>query len=495
VKVAVFTYLLVILVACTAAPQTTPVPPRTPELTPANLSTSAAASVEPSTASALASGVLLFVRRPEAHTSYFPQPPSAQRYRSEVHLVDPETGQDVAGYTPLDASSAFMSADGKRLAAIESHGQACESFQGGQACWDRADVLHLVDLQDRREVTTTVAANGWLNPMTFSPGGERLALSYQERRSSTLLLLDARSGALVARSALPVRPSLLRYTADGKSLAIYGQPLSSDPGVTQPDAPHVLFLDAATLDMQWDQPLTGIISGSWCLENCGASHEQQLSGVWTPAVAASRDGRKLYVVQAGAERLTTVDFDARTVRTVEIRPTQSWLERLLDLTAGVAEAKGSFQGAHRSAALAADGAKLYVLTQTSQATRTAQGDWDTQYTSLGLQVIEVASGHQVARRESTAKAVTLTPDGTHLLLADWDGLQWWTDVIDAGSLQSVMRLDNWEIVPSDRTDGQSILLAQDPYHQPTRLAVLDPQTFAVTHSWSADGSAEWITTP
>ena len=108
-KIAVFTCLLVILVACTAPPQMTPVPPRTPEKTPANLSTSATAPVGSSTATALASGVLLFVRRPEADSSYFPQPPSAQRYRSEVHLVDPATGQDVPGYTPLNATSAFMS--------------------------------------------------------------------------------------------------------------------------------------------------------------------------------------------------------------------------------------------------------------------------------------------------------------------------------------------------------------------------------------------------
>ena len=217
-------------------------------------------------------------------------------------------------------------------------------MQGRQACWDRADVLHLVDMQARREVTTTIAAQGWLDPSTFSPDSMRLAVSYQEGRSSTLMLLDASTSTLVAQRALAVRPSLIAYTADGKSIIICGQPLGSDPGMTQPDAPHVLLLDAATLDMQWDQPLTGIISGSWCLENCGASHEQQLFASWGPAVVASRVGRKLYVVQADAERLTTVDFDARTVRTVEIHPTQSWLGKLLELTAGIAEAKGGSQG-------------------------------------------------------------------------------------------------------------------------------------------------------
>ncbi len=500
-KVFTFACLLLIIASCTA-PQPTP-EPRAPTTTPTTLAQSTATlspTERPSTpaaqlsaAPAFASSVLLNLRRREEASSYFPQPPWMQRYHDEIHLVDPATGQDVPGYAPINGLSAIVSADSRRLIAIESRGQLCESMSGGTACYASADVLHLLDLQTWREVTTTTTAKGLVSPYVFSPDSTRLALSYQERRSSTLMVLEASTGRLVAQRALSLRPSRLSYSQDGAMLVVYGQPLSSDPGMTQADAPRVLLADAATLDVKWEQPLANVVSGSWCLEHCQASHEQQLFASWTPAVVASRDGRRLHIVHADAERLTTVDFDARSVRTVEIRAAQSWFERLLDPTARVAEAKGGENGAHKTAVLSLDGTRLYLLGQTYQATRTAQGNWDTQYETMGLHVVEVASGRRLARYETEAKGIKITPDEVHLLLDDWDGRQWWTEVLDAGSLQRVAHLDKWEVVVARRMNGQPILLARDPYHQPMPLAVLDPRTFEVIHSWSVDANAWWVT--
>jgi len=320
----------------------------------------------------------------------------------------------------------------------------------------------------------------------------RLALSYHNRTSSTLMLFDTGTGQLIAQQPLAFRPSLMKYTQEGTALTIYGQPLSAVPGISKPDAPRVLLVDADTLDILWDQPLAGIISGSWCLDNCDAPHGEQMFAHWWPAVTPSHDGHKLYIVHADEEKLTSVDFDARTVHSVEIREARSWFEELLALTAGVAEAKGGENGAFKEAVLSQDGARLYVIGRTVNSTRDARGDWQVEEAYLGLQVIDVESGRRVTGLDGEAKAIGTTPDGAYLLLNDWDGRVWWTEVLAAESLQRVARLEGWAVVPARRIDGRPILLASNPYRE-SQLATLDPRSFDIVHTWSASGHAEWVT--
>ncbi len=46
-----------------------------------------------------------------------------------------------------------------------------------------------------------------------------------------------------------------------------------------------------------------------------------------------------------------------------------------------------------------------------------------------------------------------------------------------------------------RLDGQALVLASQPGQQATQLAILDPRSFSVIHSWSADTYATWVTEP
>jgi hypothetical protein len=110
---------------------------------------------------------------------------------------------------------------------------------------------------------------------------------------------------------------------------------------------------------------------------------------------------------------------------------------------------------------------------------------------LGLEVIDVESGRKIAGFDSQAKTVETTLDGVYLLLDDWDGREWWTEVLDAASLQPVTRLDGWEVAPARRMDGQPILLASNPYRE-SQLAVLDAQSFDEVYTWSVDRYAEWV---
>ncbi len=420
--------------------------------------------------------------------------------------VDPATGREAPGYAPIFAWPEALSADGKKLAAIESHGQATESYAGGTSSRPSADVLYVVDVTAWRAVTATLPGKGWVSPITFSPDTTRLALAYHNRTSSTLLLFDADTGQILAQQALAFRPSLMAFTPDGASLVAYGQPLGSPPGMGKPDSPRVLLAEATTLAVMWDQPLEDILSGDWCLEKCSEPHGAQVFAEWRPAVVLSHDGRKLYIVHADEERLTTVDLDARTIQGRGRRPSpnvaRSWFERLLALTAGVAEAKGVNTGTTKEAVLSPDGKHLYVVETTRNITHSAESNSEGIETQVGLQVIDVESGHKAASRNIevtgtwiSADKIRFTPDGAYLVVSGWRDGEQWTEVLDAKSLERVARLDGWGISITRGMNGRPIILASQYDRDRTEFAVLDPRSFDITHSWSANRYASWVAAP
>ncbi|MCL4294988.1 MAG: hypothetical protein KJ077_04645 [Anaerolineae bacterium] len=425
-----------------------------------------------------------------------------RQQRHEIHLFDPATGRDIPSRTLSTISDnslynlpAAISSDGQRLAVVGSRGQSCEPFAGGSSCRPSADELVLVNLPDWRKLKAALPGRGWIGPLAFSPQNSTLALSYELERNSTLMLFDTSTGQLIGQRLLEFRPSLIGYALDGLSLVIYGAPLGADPGIAKPGSPRLLLVDAATLEVQWKQPLEGILGGSWCEERCAAPYEERLFAYWSPAVVLSHDGRQLYLVHADEEKLTAVDLAARAVRSVEMQAARPWFEDLLALTAGVARAKGAGIGAFKTAVLSTDGTRLFVLGQTMEAAPTPEGHWQSSQTSLGLQVIEVESGRKVASLDTPASGIRLTPDGTSLLLDGWGEQDPWIEVLDAATLEKVTRLTGWEVVFSRQTDGQPIPLARQPGQATTGLAVLDPRSFNVIRSWSVEGHASWIALP
>jgi hypothetical protein len=226
--------------------------------------------------------------------------------------------------------------------------------------------------------------------------------------------------------------------------------------------------------------------------------------VWSPAVVLSPDRRKLYIVHADAERLTTADLTAHTVSALEIKPEQAWWERLLGLTPVVAEAKGAENGATKQAVVSPDGSQLYVLGRAMTSTRDSHGDIQTSPAALSLQVIDLESGRKLVDRNGEPNGsdawINIRLDGMHVLLQGIDGGTWWMEALDAQSLKSVgvPRLTGWEVVPARRIDGQSILLARQDdqtIQAETQLAVLDPKAFSILHDWSVSGYAWWVTRP
>lgn len=478
----------VVLTACSpATPATTSLPPSPSSLPQPMLMPTAPTAISvtalPSVTAAPESSVIL----------------GLDKYR----LIDLTTGKDVPGFPLLNSTVVARSADGMRMAAIESRGESCESSGGGTACYPGVSALKIIDMQTWRTVSTTLESGGWAWSFTFSPDAARVAFALNQDTSSNILLVDARTAQLVAQRALAYRPSLLNFAQDGKTLVVYGQPLSDKEGVTQPPPPRIALLDAATLEPQWEQTLPEIVSGSWCIETCQEQEGQQLSAYWNPAVIPSKDGRQLYIIHADAEKLTTVDFAARTIRTTAIQTARSWFDDFLALSADVAEAKGGANGVYKYAVLSPDGTKLYVIASTMTSARSADNSfWDTTYRVSDLEVIDVQSGLKLAARTMSNRdevseylhEINLTPDGAHILVVRADpNNYWWTEVFDAQSLQPVALLAKWRVFVARRVDGQPILLAHQP--NSNQLAVIDPRTFAVVRSFSLETNPGWVDVP
>jgi WD40 repeat protein len=443
---------------------------------------------QPSISVSLASGVPLYLWH-ESLSHY------------EIHLVDPITGADLPEHTPIVVSEntqftggSTLSANGQKIAIVASNGEYCYPTGGGTACMGRADLLHVINKNDWNDITAELPGKGWAGLISFSPDVTKLALTSSDAKSNTIMLFDANTGTLIAQQSIAFQPSLMGYTSDAATLALYGQPLGTNPGISKPDPPRVMLLDARTLKVKWEQTLPNVLSGHWCIEKCDASHGEQSFADWTPAVVLAPEHHKLYIVHADEERLTAIDLDARAVKTVEVQKAQSLLERVLSLTATVAKAKGYSNGAFKTGVLSPDETHLYVVGQSMSTALDANGELQETNESLGLEMIQVTNGEKLASAVSEATWIKITPDGTRLLLGNWGSGK--INILDTSNLKNVNELGSWDAVAAQTLNGASIILASQSDASLTRLAVFDPLTFNIIRTWSAKTSyATWLSTP
>jgi hypothetical protein len=178
---------------------------------------------------------------------------------------------------------------------------------------------------------------------------------------------------------------------------------------------------------------------------------------------------------------------------VNIEVAQGWFERLLALTAGVAEAKSSMTGATKQAVISPDGTRLYVVGQTFDAEWDEQeGYWFQTTTPLNLQVLDLASGRVVDSLEQEAAEIKLTPDGNYLLLTQWGDRGPITNIVDARTLETINSLEFFDVYVTYQRDHQPAVVASRYTGANWNMAALDPQTFELGPSWPAGSVASWI---
>lgn len=412
-----------------------------------------------------------------------------------LRVVDPLTGDDLAGFAPLSLglyiSDLARTPDGRTLALFRNTGT------------ERAPRarLHLIDIEAWQSTATPVTLDGWPANFAFSPDGRRLVLASSQGASGyppdfPIWLVDLEQLTIVAESELGFVAARLAYTADGQAIMAYGADNGPDFNGLNPTV-YAALLGAGDLRPAWQTTLADVRDGSYQAE--GAPPQDM---AWlTPGLAFAPDKPALYVAHADANRLTTVDFGRRAIRTVEVRPARGWLDRLMALTAGAAQAK-VLNGTQKQARLAPDGGRLFVVGRVHALAPGSEDPLQTTATPLGLQVVDVADGRLIAKFETEADQASVSADGRRLYLRAWrhdPAEPWpsgWTDVLDAESLALVARVDGRLLVPGQRLSGQPILLSASV--QPdgrVEMAALEPKSLKTLYA-EADWSASppfWLT--
>lgn len=385
---------------------------------------------------------------------------------SEIALLDPANGRPACGFQALEFKGWInyaFSDEWKKLAIVAYNGMA-----------NQEGVLHIVDMATWQMVTTTLQTLQYASPIIFNPAGTQLAIVENSASADPgqspayrLDIYDLATQMLVAQKPLDYTPRVMKYSAGGTRLGIFGETYNVPYG-SKPQA-HIQLFDAASLELGWEPSLPGALAGSAQPQNPG---NDPIFDMWEPGVVFSADGSLLYIAHSEADMLTKVDFEHRTQVSVPIQPRLSWWDRLLRLGTGAAYAKG-MNGTTKQARLSPDGTRLYVLGITYQTSQDSSGNFQFNQIPLGLQVIDPASGAELGKVPSEASDFSLSPDGGAIYLIDWQNTPS-TEIVDAASLKVKQRQDKGAVVTARLLDGQPVTMLQ----LFSQLNQLDPQTLS-----------------
>jgi hypothetical protein len=112
--------------------------------------------------------------------------------------------------------------------------------------------------------------------------------------------------------------------------------------------------------------------------------------------------------------------------------------------------------------------------------------------SLGLQVIDVATATEVAHYASEAQDVMWTSGRKYLLMHGSQGNSTWTDVIDPERLELVKRFATDFVVPAQQVNGAPVLLVQRSSTVDTQFTVLDPGSLGALADWTLKGYIDLV---
>jgi WD40 repeat protein len=413
--------------------------------------------------------------------------------------IDPASGQPLADYDPIEIGQAISHAyspDGNTLAVIGF--ASSENPRGG--------TLHMIDLGTWEDQAQEMQLQGYVNAMTFSPDGKRLAISYGNTLSQVLVFEVSKplikSKTAVRQSSLNYLVYKMKFNADSSGLMLYGSEIENRYTVNEmsPNPPLVTLLDTTDLSLRWETSLEGVRHGVVPKgENGEASpdlHQPGRSIYLFPGLAFAPDRDILYVAHPDEDVLTTVDFSAQKVSIAEIKPELSWIERLLSLTAGVAHAKIA-EGTSKQVAISPDGQFLYIVGQRNDLIQDKDGNWQVIENPLGLQIVRAEDGSRLAYYDTEASELSISPDGRYLYLRELGGkeVSHWTQIFDTSSNQPVTRMDGMWLMPTRRVNGEPVLVSSVWINDKGkhRNAILDSQS--VLAEWISPDYLFWLTAP
>jgi DNA-binding beta-propeller fold protein YncE len=409
--------------------------------------------------------------------------------------LDPTSGEALADYEPILLGRIFsyvFSPDRLTLAVVTFPDDS--TYHGS---------LLLVYLSDWKSQRFDLELDGWVGAMAFSPDAGRLAISHGDERTNSLTLFDLEQRAILIQGETELIYPRIKFTFAGDALMLYG--LGSKDRFAENalggGTPQVLLLDAADLSPRWSASLQGVREGIFPKDEettltATEMLEEGQAIYLGPGVAFAPDRDALYVVHADSGQLTTADFGAQTVQTVEIHARLSLFERLLSLTAGIAHAKVA-DGTGKDVAVSPDGQFLYVVGTDTSSYQDQQGNWQLRHTPLGLEIIRTSDGSRIEHIETGAGDLTLSPDGRFLYLREWgrgqDGAPG-TEVLDTSSRQIVTRKARIYPTPAFRMNGEPLLVSTDSLTETRHhMSVLKADDLSILAEWKGPDYIAWLT--
>ena len=409
-----------------------------------------------------------------------------------LYPLDPARGSALPGHEPIPLGGSYFHAfspDRRSLAIV--------SFPNDSPSHSANGSLLLIDLAAWKTRQFETELNGWVTAMVFSPDGTRLALTYGDY-TNNLAIFDLQQGAITAQEQTDSLATRLKFTADGESLMLYmlNNQATGDGMSTSP--PQVLLLDAADLSLRWTAELVGVRDGVFPTDEETTSanfYEPGRALYFSPGVAFAPNRDALHVVHADSGQLTTVDFDAQNIETLEIQTELSWFERLLSLTASVAHAKVG-DGTSKQVAISPDGQFLYVVGVHNESFQDSLGNIQMSQTPLGLEIVRTSDGSRTAHVETQASELSLSPDGRFLYLRYWADHYSvpWTEVFDTSGDQIITRKAGIYASPALRINGEPLLVSTySPTENSHHMSVSQLEDLSVLSEWTAPSYIAWLT--
>ena len=405
--------------------------------------------------------------------------------------LDSTKGTALTGYTPISLGHTFFHAfspDRDTLAVVSFPNQS--NTQGS---------LVVIDVHAWKTRHLALEINGWVNSIIFSPDGKRLAIAHGDSRY-TLTIINIEQERITAQSKIESFVSHLKFTENGEALMLYRPTINSPNGMTA-GPPQVLLLDAADLTPRWSAELGEVHDGIFAKDENATPvniYEPGQAFYISPGLVFAPNRDAFYVVHADSEKLTTVDFQSQTVETVEIQTKLTWFERLLAMTAGIAHAKIG-DGITRQVVISPDGQYLYVVGVNSTTFEDNQGNWQMEQSPLGLEILKTSDGSRVDRIETDTTELSLSPDGRFLYLRNWGDSQDnkpWTEIFDTASGKLVARKSGISGMPALLMNGEFLLVSTYSTTETSHhMSVLEPDGSSVLAEWTDSKYVWWLTTP
>ena len=193
--------------------------------------------------------------------------------------------------------------------------------------------LHIVDLASwHDESAIQITSKGWPSALTVSRDGALFAIVIVQPKDSSLWLVDAVKHVVLAHHVMPLLVTSMQFTGDHQGLMLYGR--QEDPNTSLSGGPPIAqLLSARGLDMLWSRTLKDVRDGFEPNQTfTGSAHDPGAGTTFRPAVVFAPDTDVMYIVHAGEDKLTRVDFAKKSALTLDVRPAASWFEQLLAFT-------------------------------------------------------------------------------------------------------------------------------------------------------------------